>query len=101
MNDLLKAESYKPGALLDLVMFAVGARNDAALSRILHVNNAMICRMRSRKSVIHAGILLAMHDASGKDLDELRRVAGIPKNVSFCTRQTKAPVESGEPCSNP
>lgn len=83
MANLLKIDGYKPEVLLNIMAKNLKVRSDASLARYLGVGAPMICRIRQKKMAINGNILVRMHDASGVSLDELRRIAGIPKTKLF------------------
>lgn len=79
MIDLLSIENYNPAALFEHVLDYTHTRSDAQLAKMLGVAPPAICKIRHKKVRMTADMLIRLHDATGKSLDELRGIAGIPK----------------------
>ncbi|MES2729949.1 MAG: hypothetical protein V4621_07645 [Pseudomonadota bacterium] len=81
MNEqkLLELKSYNPAALIDEVTDLLDLKNDRALAAALNIGAPSICKIRSKVAAITPNILIRMHDLTGKSLDELRAMGGIPK----------------------
>ena len=58
--------------LLSEVSIAVGAKNDAALSRILEVKPALISKLRHRITPATSSMLVRMSEATGLSIYALR-----------------------------
>lgn len=82
VNNFLENADYNPAALLDSVIDDKKLRNDSNLARMLGVGAPAICKMRSKQTQITADLLIRMHDATGRSLDDLRATGGIPKTKS-------------------
>lgn len=67
---------YSPAKLLDVLEWRLGLKNDAALSRALEVDPAIISKVRSRRLHVSASLLIRMHEVSGMGIRELRTLMG-------------------------
>ncbi|WP_423680218.1 hypothetical protein [Undibacterium sp. WLHG33] len=74
-------EHTKPGTnhLLNTLIKTMRLKNDAALARALIVAPPVISKLRSHKLDIGPTILIAMHEASGLAISELKQLCGIVK----------------------
>ncbi len=79
MINLLKVEGYNPGALLDCVIEQTKLRSDSALARAVGTGAPAICKIRGKHAQITPDFLIRMYDLTGRSIDELRNIAGIPK----------------------
>lgn len=77
-------ETEQTGAqkLLDALIEREHLNNDAALARKIGVRAPQISRIRHGVAGVSAGMLIQMYDTTGMSLDELRKIAGIPKAKS-------------------
>lgn len=69
-------QGYDPNHLLDALLAQMHLKNDAALSRALEVSPPIISKIRHRRLPVGASMLIRMHEASGKDIHELRELMG-------------------------
>lgn len=79
MPNLLRKEEYDPRPALDAVIQDLGLKSDSGLARYLGVGAPLICRVRQKRAILNTNLLVRMHDATGRSLDELRALAHIPK----------------------
>ncbi|RJF99034.1 hypothetical protein [Noviherbaspirillum saxi] len=77
-EDHLSIPTYDPNNLLDDLIEKLNLKNDAALSRALEIAPPVISKIRHRRLPIGASLLVRMHDMTGLQLNELRKMAGIP-----------------------
>ncbi len=91
--NFLHNETYKPGALFDDVMNMKGLRNDTQLANALGLGAPTICKMRKKHTQITADLLIRMHDVTGRTLDDLRTVAGIPIGIQKKQKAARLMVE--------
>jgi DNA-binding ferritin-like protein len=68
----LNHHQYDPGKLLDALRQALKCRNDAELSKSLHMSEALITQVRERHRPVTGAMLIMMHEASGLSIAELR-----------------------------
>lgn len=64
-------------SILDALITRLKVRNDAQLSKALHIDPAMVCKLRSKKTGLSASLIIRMHDVSGMSVNELRALANI------------------------
>lgn len=81
MNSILHSESYTPNLLLDSLIQSYGLKNDAALSRMLGSTAPSISKIRHKDLLIPCSLLIAIADLTGRDLDDIRTLAGFPKTI--------------------
>lgn len=67
-----------PNYLLDGVIRHLDLKNDAALSRTLHLAPPVISKMRHARLPVSPGILLKLYDASGLSIEALRTLLYHP-----------------------
>jgi hypothetical protein len=67
---------YDPDHLLDALCTHLGLANDAALSRKLRVKPPTLSKVRNRRVAVSSALLIAMHEASGLTISELRALMG-------------------------
>jgi hypothetical protein len=67
---------YDPANLLDRIKSEQRLRNDAHLARFLGVNPPLLSKVRNRLLPLGAGLLIRLHEASGKSVSELLMLAG-------------------------
>lgn len=79
MNDLLSSEGYNPSALFDELIERAQLKGDAHFARTVGVQASTICRIRKKGIPITSTLLVRLHDVYDMGLDDLRRIAGIPK----------------------
>lgn len=88
MIDLLNLPGYDPDALMDKLTEKFEVKTDAALARALGVSAPMICRIRQRQIPFPPSLILVIHDVAEYPVDEIRRLAGIPKTVKPEVKKT-------------
>ena len=77
MNSIqLDEPKYQPGKLLDGMQERLGAKNDAELSRMLHVAPPIISKIRHHRAPVSSSILLRMHEESHLDIRDLQEMMG-------------------------
>ncbi len=97
MINLLNIEGYNPGALLDCVMEQTKVRSDSALARALGTGAPAICKIRGKHAQMTPDLLIRMYDLTGRSIDELRNIAGIPKSKPTAAKPKRAePIEPNE-----
>jgi hypothetical protein len=69
-------DSYDPNRLLDTLLKSTGAKNDFQLSRALEMPPSSISKIRNRRMTVSGQTLIAMHEASGLSIRELRALMG-------------------------
>ncbi len=87
MINLLKVEGYNPGALLDCVIDQAKLRTDSALARAVGTGAPAICKIRGKHAQVTPDLLIRLHDLTGRSIDELRGIAGIPKTRLSVTKK--------------
>ena len=75
--DLLSHPDYDPDNLLDNLMSRLSVNSDYALSKKLEITPVTISKLRNRRGVVTASILLRMHDVSGLPVNLLRKWMGV------------------------
>lgn len=78
-NETIQKErraTYNPNHLLDALMQHLGISSDGALSRRLKIARQVIANIRRGTVPVCASMLLWMQEASGIDVNELRRLLG-------------------------
>jgi hypothetical protein len=63
-SGLIELITYDPHSLLDTVTVRLNVKNDAALSRALAIAPPMISKIRNRKTVVGAALLVRIHEIS-------------------------------------
>ena len=63
-------------ALLDHLVQHLRLKNDAQLAAALHVAPPVISKVRHHKLPVGASLLISMHEESGIEIKELRRIMG-------------------------
>ena len=74
--NLLDESSYDPDNLLDSVRKQLHLKSDFALSRLLEVAPSMISKIRHRKLVVSASLLIRLHEVSEWSIKDLRTLMG-------------------------
>lgn len=92
---------YDPNRLLDTLLQRLGLSSDDALSRKLKVDESIISNIRFRKFPISGSLLLWMHEASGMDIDELRRLLGDRRTKSRLSCALAAEKAKHRPADSP
>jgi len=67
---------YSPPRLLNSLIDHLGIRTDADLCRVLEIPPSVLSSIRSGRRPIGASLLVRMHDVSGLDIRELRKLLG-------------------------
>lgn len=73
-----KEVGYNPDGLMDTLLAELQLKNDAALARVLLVNQSIISKVRHRRTPVTAGLLLRMHERTRVPTTSLRRWMGVP-----------------------
>jgi len=68
----LNHHQYDPDKLLNALRQVLKCRNDAELSKALHMSEALIPQIRARQRPVTGAMLILMHEASGLSIVELR-----------------------------
>jgi plasmid maintenance system antidote protein VapI len=80
MTDLTNP-NYRPGDLLDVIQDKLDLKNDAALARALDTAPGQISKMRNKKLVIGATMLVVLSEAVDLSIGQLRHIAGLPRRM--------------------
>ncbi len=76
-EEILRSEVYDPNRLLDFVKSEIGIETDRKFSSILNVNPSMISKIRQKKTLMNADILLSIHDLTDMPIKEIKRKMGL------------------------
>jgi hypothetical protein len=71
-----RSSTYDPAVLLDTLKVEWRLKNDAQLARFLSLKPALLSKVRTRLLPLSAGLLIRLHEASGKSVRELLSLAG-------------------------
>lgn len=82
MSRCISHTNYNPNRLLDTLSLHLDVNSDRALSRKLKVTEDVISNIRSGQFPVSGSLLLWMQEASGLDIDELRRLLGDRRTKS-------------------
>ena len=74
--DLLKSKDYNPKALIDHVKKKLGVKRDYELVKIIGFNASVISKVRHKRKLLSAELLLALHDATGIPIKEMKQMMG-------------------------
>lgn len=91
----LQSPSYTPCKLISEACALLGATSEYRLAQVLEVDQAVLTRIRKRRRVISAYLMVQIMDRTGWHITEVRRLAGmpyegvpklvlLPQRVSFC-----------------
>ena len=69
-------ENYDPDLLLDTLLKRLNLKDDAALSRALHIARPLLSSIRQRTIGVGAGLLVRMAEVSDLSITDLRRLMG-------------------------
>lgn len=72
--------------LLDALIDKIGLKNDAALARALSVSPPVISKLRHATLPIGGTLLVAVHEASGMSIREMKELAGLRSIPSLSCR---------------
>ena len=73
---ILRSQTYEPNRLLDFVKSEIGIETDRKFSSILNVHPSMISKIRQKKTLMNADILLSIHELTGIPIKEIKRKMG-------------------------
>ena len=82
-HPLTSQTEYNPDKLLDALLDRLVLKNDAALARALEVAPPVISKIRHRKMVVGAALLIRMHEITHISIKELRALMGDRRPI-FC-----------------
>lgn len=68
----------RQNAFLDLLLVKLDAKNDAALSRIMHILPPVISKFRHGRLHISAMYIIIAHELTGMSIKEIKRHLGQP-----------------------
>jgi hypothetical protein len=71
-----EALRYDPNRLVDALREHLGLENDAELARKLRVRPPTLSKVRNRRVAVSPALLIAMHEASGLTIRDLRWLMG-------------------------
>lgn len=74
----LKSPIYTPNRLFDKAAELLQVKNDATLALVLECDQALLCRIRRRKSPLSAWLMIQIMDRTGWHIKYVRELAGIP-----------------------
>jgi len=80
--ELLKSEHYNAKALIDHVKKNLGVKRDYELVRIIGFNASVISKVRHKRKLLSAELLLALHDATGIPIKEMKQIIGAGDAIS-------------------
>lgn len=69
-------DEFDPNNLLDTLLGKLGAKNDAALARLLDVAPAVLSRIRHHKLPVGASLLVRANELTNISIRELRELMG-------------------------
>jgi len=81
--DLLSSEAYDPKALIAHVKKALGIKKDSDLVKLVGFNASAISKVRHKRKLLSAELLLAFHDLTGLSVQEMRWVMGDRERYDF------------------
>lgn len=73
---MIRHGNFDPAHMLDHLRYRLRLKDDASLSRFLDVTRPMLSRVRHRKRVVCAGLMLRIHEATGIRVHDLRVMMG-------------------------
>lgn len=76
MTLLPNPASYDPNQLLDMLLLRLNLKNDAALSRVLHVARPVLTGIRLGTLGVGAWLLIRISEVSGLSIADLRLMMG-------------------------
>ena len=79
--DLAKLTSYDPDPLLAAVIKHLNVKNDAELARALAISAPVISKIRHRKMIVSANLLIRLHEITSLSIKELRVLMGDRRPV--------------------
>ena len=82
-NALSTLASYNPTRLIEGLADTMRVENDFQLSRMLSLPPSCISKIRNRRVIVTAQTLIAMHEASGLSIRELRDLMGDTRAFFF------------------
>lgn len=74
----IRAPSYTPNRLLNVVAERLNVKHDRALSLALDYSHPQLSRIRHRKNPVSALLLVQILDRTDLTMKELRRLMGVP-----------------------
>lgn len=80
---LLKSPNYDPAHLLNTVRDQCGIKNDAALACLLDKNPGNVSAIRHKRIPVGPATLIKLHELSGIEIRELRRLMGDERQSFF------------------
>ena len=89
LSDLL---SYDPNRLIDSLLKNIGVKNDFQLSQALDMSASNISKIRKGRMGVSAQTLIAMHEASGLSIRELRELMGDKRRFfkpTWCRKKSQ------------
>lgn len=79
--DPLASEDYHPKALIDHVKQVLGVKRDYELVKFVGFNASVISKVRNKRKLLSDELLLALHDATGIPIKEMKQMMGRPENA--------------------
>lgn len=67
---------YDPNRLLDTLTQRLGVKSDKALSQKLKIHKSLMTGIRQQRLPVGASLMMGIHEATGIDLPELKRILG-------------------------
>jgi hypothetical protein len=78
---LITGHSLTPHVLLDYLRRTYDLKNDFLLAKALGVLPPQISKIRNKKSKIKSAMILAIHDAFGMEIKEIKALAAESKDA--------------------
>lgn len=69
-------DTFNPNHLLNTIVERMKLKNDAALSRLLHVAPPVVSKIRHARLPVGASLLIRMHEETNISIRELRELMG-------------------------
>ena len=85
--ELLSSEAYNPKALIALVKKTLGIKKDSELVRLVGFNASVISKVRHKRKLLSAELLLAFHDLTGLSIREMKQIMGAPGPSPFAAHR--------------
>lgn len=80
-HEWLNSESYQPEIMRDHAKEVMGVLSDSKFCERLHIAKPTLSKIRNKKQPVSAALLLAIHDATGLSISDLRGLMGIATNI--------------------
>jgi hypothetical protein len=98
--DLLSSEAYDPKALIAHVKKALGIKKDSDLVKLVGFNASVISKVRHKRKLLSAELLLAFHDLTGLSVQEMRWVMGDRERYDYRENLKSGDIVANDALSN-